>query len=86
MVDVLMRKKPTLIILNTLPEKDKKIALHSELIRDMQQKTFLAIKSQDKGHKVFELVSNALWYLDGHAHTINETAKKRKNVTAIPKR
>ena len=45
MVDVLMRKKPTLIILKTLPEKDKKIALHNELIRDMQQKSFLAIQS-----------------------------------------
>ena len=34
MVDVLMRKKPTLIILKTLPEKDK-IVLHNELIRDI---------------------------------------------------
>ena len=86
MVDVLMRKKTTLIILKALSEKDKKIALNNELIRDMQQRPFLAIQSQDKGHEVFKLVSNALWYLDGRAQTINETAKKRKNVTAIPKR
>ena len=78
MVDVLMRKKPTLIILRTLPEKDKKIALHNELIRDMQQKSFLAIQSQDEGHKIFKLVSTALWYLGGCAQTINETAKRGK--------
>ena len=83
MVDVLMRKQPT-IILKTL--KDKKIVLHNELIIDVQQKPFLAIYSQDEGHKVFKLVSNALWYLDGRAQTINETAKRKKNVTAIPKR
>ena len=85
MVDVLMRKKPTLIILKTLPEKDK-IVLHNELIRDMQQKSFLVIQSQDEGHKFFKLLSDALWYLDGRAQTISETTKKRKNVTAIPKR
>ena len=83
MVDVLMRKKPTLIILKTLPEKDK-IVLHNELIRDMQQKSFLVIQSQDEGHKFFKLLSNALWYLDGRAQTISKTTKKRKNVTAIP--
>ena len=77
MVDVLMRKKPTLIILKTLPEKDK-IALHNELIRDMQQKSFLAIQSQDEGHKIFKLVSTAFWYLGGCAQTINETAKRGK--------
>ena len=82
MVDVLMKKNPTLIILKTLPEKDK-IVLHNELIRDMQQKSFLAIQSQDQGHKFFKLLSNALWFLDGRAQTISETAKKRKNVTAI---
>ena len=85
MVDVLMRKKPTLIILKTLPEKNK-IVLHNKLIRDMQQKSFLVIQSQDEGHKFFKLLSNALWYLDGRAQTISETTKKRKNVTAIPKR
>ena len=52
----------------------------------MQEKPFLAIPSQDQGHKVFKLVSNALCYLDGRAQTINESAKNRKNVTAIPKR
>ena len=67
MVHALMRKKPTLIILKTLPEKDKKIALHNKLIRDIQQKPFFAMQSQDEGHKVFKLVSNALWYLDGRA-------------------
>ena len=67
MVHALLRKKPTLIILKTLPEKDKKIALHNKLIRDIQQKPFFAIQSQDEGHKVFKLVSNALWYLDGRA-------------------
>ena len=67
MVHALMRKKPTLIILKTLLEKDKKIALHNKLIRDIQQKPFFAIQSQDEGHKVFKLVSNALWYLDGRA-------------------
>ena len=86
MVDVLMRKKPTLIFLKTLSEKDKKIVLHDELIRDMQQKSFLAIQSQDERNQVFKLASNTLWYLDGRAQTINETAKKRKSFTAIPKR
>ena len=78
MVDLLMRKKPTLIILKILPEKHKKIALHNELIGDMQQKPFLAIQSQVKGYKVFKLDSNALWYVDGRAQTTNETVKKRK--------
>ena len=85
MVDVLVRKKPVLIIHKILPEKDK-IVLHNELIRNMQQKSFLAIQSQDKGHKDFKPLSNALWYLGRHAQTINETTKKSKNVTAIPKR
>ena len=76
MVDVLMRKKST-IILKTLSEKDK-IVLHNKLIRDMQQKSFLAIQSQDEGHKVFKLLSNALWCLDGCAQTISEATKKEE--------
>ena len=44
----------------------------------MQQKSFLAIQSQDEGHKIFKLVSTALWYLGGCAQTINETAKRGK--------
>ena len=79
----LFQGNPTLIILKTLPEKDK-IVLHNELIRDMQQRSFLDMESQDEGHKFFKLLSNALWYLDGHAQTISETAKKRKHFFVIP--
>lgn len=84
--DVLMKRKQNLTILKTLPEKDKKIALHNELLRDIQQKPFLAAQSQDEGHKLLKILSNALWYLDGRSETINETARKRKTVTEIPKR
>ena len=84
-VDVLMGKKPP-TILKTLIEKNKTV-LHNKLIRDMQKSPFLASKAlEEEGHKVLKNISNALWYLDGRAKTINETSKKRKNVTVICKR
>ncbi len=86
--DVLMKRKQkqNLKILKSLPEKDKKIALHNELLRDIQQQPFLAAQSQDEGHKLLKILSNALWYLDGRSETINEAARKRKTVNEIPKR
>ena len=41
---------------------------------------------QEEGHKLFKILSNALWYLDGRSKTIQDASKERKNVTAIAER
>ena len=82
MNDVLMRQSHPL---ETLKGCDKKVSLHNDLIRDMQENNLLCGNtSQEEGHKLFKTLSNALWYLDGQSKTIQDASKERKNVTAIP--
>ena len=84
MNDVLMRKSHPL---ETLKGNDKKVSLHNDLIRDMQENNLLHRNtSQEEGHKLFKTLSNALCYLDSCSKTIQDASKERKNVTAIPER
>ena len=83
MNDVLMRQSRPL---ETLKGSDKKVSLHNDLIRDMQENILCGNTSQEEGHKLFKTLSNALWYLDGRSTTIQDVSKERKNVTAIPER
>ena len=83
MNDVLMRQSRPL---ETLKGSDKKVSLHNDLIRDMQENILCGNTSQEEGHKLFKTLSNALWYLDGRSTTIQDASKERKNVTAIPER
>ena len=84
MNDVLMwQSRP----LETLKGSDKKVSLHNDLIRDMQENNLLrGNTSQEEGHKLFKILSNALWYLDGRSKTIQDASKERKNITAILER
>ena len=73
--------------LNPLKGNDKKALLHNDLIKDLQKQNLLSGHiSQDEGHRLIKCLSNALWYLDGRSETINQTSRKRKNVTMIPER
>ena len=84
MNDVLMRQSRTL---ETLKGSDKKVSLHNDLIREMQENNLLhGNTSQEEGHKLFKTLSNALWYLDGHSKTIQDASKERKNVIPILER
>ena len=83
MNDVLMRESRPL---ETLKGKDKKVSLHNDLIRGMQENNLLRGNTSKEGHKLFKTLSNALWHLDGHSKTIQDASKERKNVTAIPER
>ena len=81
-MNVLMRQSHPL---ETLKGYDKKVSLHNDLIRDMQENNLLCGNtSQEEGHKLFKTLSNPLWYLDGQSKTIQDASKERKNVTAIP--
>ena len=84
MNDVLMRQScPP----ETLKGSDKKVSLYNDLIRDMQENNLLrGNTSHEEGHKLFKILSNALWYLDSHSKTIQDVSKERRNVTAIPER
>ena len=84
MNDVLMRHSRPL---ETLKGSDKKVSLHNDLIRDMQENNLLRRNtSEEEGHKLFKTLSNTLWYLDDHSKTIQDASKERKNVTAILER
>ena len=84
MNDVLMRHSRPL---ETLKGSDKKVSLHNDLIRDMQENNLLRRNtSEEEGHKSFKTLSNTLWYLDDHSKTIQDASKERKNVTAILER
>ena len=73
--------------LQTLKGSNKKVSLHNDLIRDMQENNLLCGNaSQEEGHKLFKTLSNALWYLGGCSKTIQDASKERKNVTAILER
>ena len=84
MNDILMRQSRPL---ETLKGSDKKVFLHNDLIRDMQEDNLLRGNTlQEQGHKLYKILSNALWYLDGRSKTIQDASKERKNVTAIAER
>ena len=73
--------------LKTLKGSDKKVSLHNNLIRDLQENNLLRRNtSQEKGHKLLKTLSNALWYLDGCSNIIQDAFKERKNVTGILER
>ena len=73
--------------LKTLKGSDKKVSLHNNLIRDIQENNILCRNtSQEKGHKLLKTLSNTLWYLDGSSKIIQDAFKERKNVTAILER
>ena len=68
MNDVLMRQSRPL---ETLKGSNKKVSLHNDLIRDMQENTLLCRNtSQEEGYELFKTLSNALWYLDSRSKTI----------------
>ena len=84
MSDVLMRQSRPL---ESLKGSDKKVSLHNDLIRDMQENNLLrGNTSQEEGHKLLKTLSDALWYLDGCSKTIQDASKERKNVAAILER
>ena len=84
MNDVLMRQSRPI---ESLKGSDKKVSLHNDLIRDMEENNLLrGNTSPEEGHKLLKTLSNALWYLDGRSKTIQDASKERKNVVAIPER
>ena len=68
--DVLMK---TTRQLEPLKGNDRKVALHNDVIKDMQNTDFLCGHvSVDDVHKVMKGLTNALWYMDGRSETIND--------------
>ena len=52
--------------LNSLKGNDRKVPLHNNVIKDMQNTDLLCEHvSVDDGHKVIKGLTNALWYVDG---------------------
>ena len=73
--------------LEPLKGKDWKIALHNDVIKEMQKTDLLwGHVSVDDGRKVMKCLANALWYMDGCSETINDTLKKRKHMLPVPVR
>ena len=52
--------------LESLKGNDRKVALHNNVIKDMQNTDLLCRHvSVDDEHKVMKGLTNALWYMDG---------------------
>ena len=52
--------------LESLKGNHQKVALHNDVIKDMQNTDLLCGHvSVDEGHKVMKGLRNALWYMDG---------------------
>ena len=57
MNDVLMRQSR---LLETLKGSNKKVSLHKDLIRGMQENNLLCRNTRQEGHKLFQTLSNTL--------------------------
>ena len=82
--DILMK---TTRQLEPLKDNDQKVALHNDVIKDMQNTDLLCGHiSVDDGPKVMKGLTNALWHMDGQSETINDALKKCKHVPPVPER
>ena len=73
-------------VLKPLNVTNKKDELHNVLLADIQSDRAILVHgfSQNDGHAVFKLISDAVWYLDGRQETIRLAQPFTSTITPIP--
>ena len=72
-------------VLKPLNVTNKKDELHNTLVADIQSDRAILVHgfSQNEGHAVFKLISDAVWYLDGRQEMIRLAKPFTSTITPI---